>query len=138
MSSLNKVCLIGRVGKEPEISQDNKWVKFTLATSESWKDKSGEKKELTEWHNIISFQENVVKLVKNYIQKGSLLYIEGKLKTSKYQDKQGNDKYTTQVEISYGGCIKMIGSKPNNDENEVVESKSITQQANESSDEIPF
>ena len=139
MSSLNKVCLIGRVGKDPEISQENKWVRFTLATSEVWKDKNGEKKEQVEWHNILSYQENIINLVKNYINKGSQLYIEGQLKTSKYKDKDGNDRYTTQVVIGYDGCVKMIGSKTSNDDKQPTnnEKKSITQQV-EDDCEIPF
>ena len=140
MSSLNKVFLIGRVGKDPEVSQENKWVRFTLATTESWKDKNGEKKEQVEWHNIVSLRENIINVVSNYIKKGSLLYIEGQLKTNKYQDKDGNDRYTTQVVIGYGGCVKMIGSKASNDDNQQTddEKKSIIQQAEENCDDIPF
>jgi single-strand DNA-binding protein len=141
--SINKVILLGYVSKfhdviTKETKDGKKMTQFFLSTSESWIDVSGKKKIKYENHNILSYQENIINLVKNYIQKGSLLYIEGQLKTSKYQDKQGNDRYTTQVVIGYGGCIKMIGSKPNNDDNEVIESKSITQQAEENDSEIPF
>jgi single-strand DNA-binding protein len=115
MSSVNKVILVGRVGKDPEIrnmtSGDNV-ASFTMATSERWKDKSGEQKEKTQWHNIVSFNQNLNKVIENYISKGSQIYVEGSLETRKWQDKDGQDKYTTEVVLkAFNGSITLLGSK---------------------------
>jgi single-strand DNA-binding protein len=95
--SINKVILIGNVGTDPEIRNTNdgrEIASFSLATSESWKDKnSGEKKEKTEWHRLVVFSQGLVGIVKNYVKKGSKLYIEGQLQTRKWTDKDGADKY---------------------------------------------
>ena len=114
--SVNKVLLIGNVGKDPEIrsTQDGREIaSFSVATSESWKDKSsGEKKSKTEWHNIVIFNPNLVKLVKNYVKKGSKLYIEGSLTTRKWTDKNKVDKYSTEVVLqNFGGKIELLDSK---------------------------
>jgi single-strand DNA-binding protein len=99
--SLNKVTLIGNLGKDPEIrrTQDNRPIAvFSIATTESWKDKnSGEKREKTEWHNVVVFNEGLCGVIEKYIKKGSKIYIEGQLQTRKWQDKEGNDRYTTEV-----------------------------------------
>lgn len=115
MSSVNKVILIGNLGKDPEIrtfGNGGKVANFSIATSESWKDKqSGEKKEKTEWHNIAVFGEGLVGVVERYIKKGSKVYIEGKLQTRKWQDRDGNDKYTTEVVLQGPGCsLTMLDS----------------------------
>jgi single-strand DNA-binding protein len=114
--SVNKVILIGNVGKDPEVrsTQDGREIaNLTLATSESWKDKStGERKEKTEWHKISIFNENLVKVVKSYVKKGSKLYIEGQLQTRKWVDKDGMDKYSTEVVLqNYGGTLTMLDGK---------------------------
>lgn len=114
--SVNKVILIGNVGKDPEIrsTQDGKEIaSLSLATSESWKDKnSGERKEKTEWHRISIFNEGLVKVVKNYVKKGSKLYIEGQLQTRKWTDKDGVEKYSTEVVLqNYGGTLTMLDGK---------------------------
>ncbi len=98
--SLNKVTLIGNLGKDPEIrkTQDGRPIGvFSLATTESWKDKSGERRDKTEWHNIVVFNEGLCGVIEKYVKKGSKVYIEGQLQTRKWQDKDGNDKYTTEV-----------------------------------------
>jgi single-strand DNA-binding protein len=99
--SLNRVTLIGNVGKDPEIrrTQDGRPIaNLSLATSESWTDKaSGEKREKTEWHTIVIFNENLCKIVEQYVKKGSKLYVDGKLATRKWQDKSGADRYSTEV-----------------------------------------
>ena len=99
--SVNKVILIGNLGKDPEVRRLNSGdqvVNFTLATSESWRDKnSGERKEKTEWHNIVIFNENIGKVVEQYCKKGSKVYVEGQLQTRKWQDKDGADRYTTEI-----------------------------------------
>lgn len=110
MSSLNKVMLIGHLGKDPEVryTQSGAAVcSFSLATSESFKDKSGEKQERTEWHNVTMWNK-LAEIAGEYLKKGSLVYIEGKLQTDKYQDKDGNDRYTTKV---IGDRMQMLGGK---------------------------
>ena len=115
--SLNKVTLIGNLGRDPEIrnTSDGKEVaSFSIATTEAWKDKiSGERKEKTEWHRIVVFKEGLVGIVKNYVKKGTKVYIEGSLQTRKWTNKEGQDKYTTEI---VGNSMQMIGSKPNNTE----------------------
>ncbi len=101
MTSLNKVALIGNVGKDPEIrtTADGKEIaNLTIATSESWKDKTtGEKKDKTEWHRVVVFNDGLSKVIKNYVKKGSKLYIEGSLQTRKWQGNDGKDNYTTEI-----------------------------------------
>lgn len=101
MSSVNKVILIGNLGKDPEsrrFPSGGQVVSFSLATSESWRDKAtGERKEKTEWHNVSIFNEGLCKVAEQYLKKGSKVYIEGQLQTRKWQDKDGNDRYTTDV-----------------------------------------
>ena len=99
--SVNKVTLIGNVGKDPEsrsFQNGGKVVSFSVATSESWKDKSsGERKDKTEWHNVSIFSEGLARVAEQYLKKGSKVYLEGQLETRKWQDKDGNDRYTTDV-----------------------------------------
>ena len=114
--SVNKVMLVGNVGKDPETRTFNnggKVCNFSLATSETWRDKqSGEKRDKTEWHNIAIFNENLVKVVENYVKKGSKLYIEGQLQTRKWQDRDGNDKYTTEVVLQrFRGELVLLDSR---------------------------
>jgi single-strand DNA-binding protein len=101
--SVNKVILVGNLGKDPEVksfANGGKIANFSIATSESWKDKmSGERKERTEWHNIKIDNENLVRVVEQYLRKGSKVYIEGQLQTRKWQDRDGNDRYTTEVVV---------------------------------------
>ena len=101
MGSVNKVILVGNVGKDPEIrhGHDGKAIaNLSLATSETWRDKgSGERKERTEWHRIVCFNENLTRVIEQYVKKGSKVYIEGSLRTRKWQDKQGQDRYTTEI-----------------------------------------
>jgi|TARA_R110000822_G_scaffold34704_2_gene98435 single-strand DNA-binding protein len=114
--SINKVILIGNVGTDPEIRNTNdgrEIASFSLATSESWKDKnSGEKKEKTEWHRLVVFSQGLVGIVKNYVKKGSKLYIEGQLQTRKWTDKDGADKYTTEIVLQgFNSTIQLVGGK---------------------------
>jgi single-strand DNA-binding protein len=114
---LNKVQLIGNVGQDPEIksTQDGREIaSFSLATTESWKDKTtGEKKDKTEWHNVVVFSQGLVGIIKNYVKKGSKLYIEGSLQTTKYTDKEGIERYTTKIILQgFGSKLIMLGSKP--------------------------
>lgn len=111
MSSLNKVQLIGRLGQDPEVKymqSGDAVANISLATSETWKDKkSGEKKEATEWHRLVMYGR-LAEIAGEYLQKGSHIYVEGKLKTRKWQDRDGNDRYTTEVQCNE---MKMLGSK---------------------------
>lgn len=116
MASVNKVILVGNVGKEPEtrsFSNGGKVCNFSLATSETWRDKqSGERQTKTEWHNIAIFNENLAKVAENYVEKGSRIYIEGQLQTRKWQDRDGNDKYTTEVVLQrFRGELVLLGSR---------------------------
>ncbi len=114
--SVNKVILVGNVGNDPEVRSFNnggKVCNFSLATSESWKDKqSGEKREKTEWHRVSIFNEGLVGIVERYVKKGSKLYIEGKLQTRKWQNRDGNDQYTTEVVLQgYDGNLTLLDSR---------------------------
>jgi len=99
--SVNKVILIGNLGKDPEVRRLNSGepvVNLRIATSESWKDKAtGERKEKTEWHSVVIFNENLARVAEQYLKKGSKVYIEGQLQTRKWQDQQGVEKYTTEI-----------------------------------------
>lgn len=113
MSSVNKVILIGNLGRDPEIrtfSNGNKVANLRIATSERWKDKTtGEQKERTEWHSVAIFNEGLVRVVEQYLRKGSKVYIEGQLETRKWQDQSGADKYSTEVVLrGYGGSLVML------------------------------
>ncbi|WP_418152831.1 single-stranded DNA-binding protein [Litorimonas sp. RW-G-Af-16] len=113
--SVNKVILVGNVGNDPEIrtfGNGGKVANLSLATSESWRDKqSGEKKEKTEWHRVAVFGEGLVGVIERYVKKGSKLYIEGKLQTRKWQDRDGNDKYTTEIVLQGPGMnLTMLDS----------------------------
>ncbi len=114
--SLNKVIIIGNLGKDPEFRSTNdgkEIASFSLATTETWKDRSsGEKKEKTEWHRIVAYNENLVKLLKNYVKKGSKLYIEGSLQTRKWVDQAGVEKYTTEIVLqNYNSQLVLLDSK---------------------------
>ena len=115
--SVNKVILVGNLGKDPEIrtfgnSGDRK-ASFTLATSETWRDKqSGERKEKTQWHNIVVLNENIIKVVENYVKKGSKIYLEGALESRKYTDNQGQEKYITEVVVNrFRGELTMLDGR---------------------------
>jgi single-strand DNA-binding protein len=111
MASVNKAILIGNIGKDPEVRfmQNGKAVaNATIATSESWNDKStGEKHEKTEWHNLV-FYDKLAEIVGKFVTKGSQVFVEGRIQTRKWQDKNGQDKYTTEIIVSE---MKMIGKK---------------------------
>jgi single-strand DNA-binding protein len=114
--SVNKVILVGNLGKDPEIrsfQNGGRVASFSIATSESWKDKaSGERKEKTEWHRISVLNDKLVEVVERYVKKGSKLYIEGQLETRKWTDKDGNEKYSTEVVLRpFRGELTMLDSK---------------------------
>jgi len=146
--SLNKVLLIGRLGADPEIKQmvNGKSVaRLSLATSQSWKDKNtGEKKEKTEWHRIVVFNEGLVNVVQQYLKKGAQIYVEGQISTRKWKDEQsGQDKYSTEVVIQgYNSSLTMLGGGNQNN----ISSQSNKQTIDDASqsdpsgldDDIPF
>ena len=114
--SLNKVMLIGNLGKDPEVrsfQNGGKVCNFSLATSENWKDKnSGERREKTDWHNVAIFNENLVRIAEQYLKKGSKVYIEGSLQTRKWQDQSGADKYTTEVVLqNFTGTLVVLDGR---------------------------
>ena len=149
--SLNKVLLIGRLGADPEIKQmvNGKSVaRLSLATSQSWKDKNtGEKKEKTEWHRIVVFNEGLVNVVQQYLKKGAQVYIEGQLSTRKWKDEQsGQDKYSTEILIQgYNSSLTMLGGGGRGIQNDnspqpiSKNSDDVSQkEQNDLDDEIPF
>lgn len=115
MSSVNKVILVGNVGSEPEIRSfpnGGKVANFSLATNEKWKSKEGEKREKTEWHKVVIMNEGLVGVIERFVKKGSKVYIEGKLQTRKWTDRDGNDKYTTEVVLQgFGGTLTLLDSR---------------------------
>tara|TARA_B100000579_G_C22541082_1_gene715259 strand:+ start:146 stop:604 length:459 start_codon:yes stop_codon:yes gene_type:complete len=149
--SLNKVLLIGRLGADPEIKQmvnGKNVARLSLATSQSWKDKStGEKKEKTEWHRIVVFNEGLVNVVQQYLKKGAQIYVEGQIATRKWKDEQsGQDKYSTEIVIQgYNSSLTMLGGGNNSGgiKNENTQSSTnnfedTSQVPNDMDDEIPF
>ena len=148
--SLNKVQLIGRLGADPEVKQmvNGKSVaRLSLATSQTWKDRNtGEKKEKTEWHRIVVFNEGLVNVVQQYLKKGAQVYIEGQLSTRKWKDEQtGQDKYSTEIILQgYNSTLTMLGSSGSNNLTSTTSNKSNDfDQTNQKSsddldDEIPF
>ena len=118
--SVNKVILVGNLGADPVVrhTQDGKpIVNLSIATSENWKDRAtGERKEKTEWHRVVIFNENIAKVAEQYLKKGSSVYIEGQLQSRKYTDKDGVEKYSTEVVLqNFNSTLTMLGGKPGGD-----------------------
>ena len=113
--SVNKVIIIGNVGKDPEIKtmqSGNEVANLTIATSEQWKDKvTGERRQKTEWHRVVIYGDALINILRRYVKKGSKLYVEGSLNTRKWQDKQGNDKYSTEIVLQgFNSKIQLLDS----------------------------
>ena len=149
--SLNKVQLIARLGADPEIKQmvNGKSVaRLSIATSQSWKDKySGERKEKTEWHRVVIFNEGLVNVVQQYVKKGANAYVEGQLSTRKWKDEStGQDKYSTEIVLQgYNSSLTMLGGGNSgggiaNDNSPTTNNKNddLSQISNDMDDEIPF
>tara|TARA_Y100000590_G_scaffold182667_1_gene208152 strand:- start:182 stop:640 length:459 start_codon:yes stop_codon:yes gene_type:complete len=149
--SLNKVLIIGRLGADPDIKQmvNGKSVaRLSIATSNTWKDKNtGEKKEKTEWHRVVIFNEGLVNVVQQYVKKGTQVYIEGQLTTRKWKDeKSGTDRYSTEIVLQgFNSAFKILSSKNSQIENlseeKISESKLPNEEispSNDLDDEIPF
>ncbi len=114
--SVNKVILVGNLGRDPEVrnTQDgNKIVNLTLATSETWNDRaSGERKERTEWHRVVIFNERIAEVAERYLKKGAKIYVEGSLQTRKWTDQSGQERYTTEVVIGrFNGQLTMLDTR---------------------------
>ena len=119
--SVNKVILIGNLGRDPEVKRLNSGdpvVNLSVATSESWRDKaSGERKERTEWHRIVIYNENLAKVAEQYLRKGSKVYLEGQLQSRKYTDKDGQEKYTTEIVLTrFRGELVLLDARADNSE----------------------
>jgi single-strand DNA-binding protein len=122
--SVNKVILVGNLGADPEIRRLNSGdpvVNFRIATSETWRDKnSGERREKTEWHSIVIFNDNLAKVAEQYLKKGMKVYIEGQLQTRKWQDQTGNDRYTTEIVLQkFRGELQMLDARGQGGDNQV-------------------
>jgi single-strand DNA-binding protein len=144
--SVNKVILLGHLGKDPEIrstQSGNRIANFSVATSESWKDKStGEKRERTEWHRVVIFNEGLAGVAEKYLRKGSKVYLEGQLQTRKWTDQQGNDRYSTEVVLQGFGSQLVILSFADRDENDGDDNRNEPSAQQQPTtlvdDEIPF
>ena len=149
--SLNKVQLIGRLGADPEIKQmvnGKNVARLSIATSQSWKDKStGERKEKTEWHRVVIFNEGLVNIVQQYLKKGANVYLEGQLSTRKWRDeKLGQDKYSTEVVLQgFNSSLTMLGNNnqsmknsQNSQDKSNLPNDQISQENSDLDDEIPF
>src|SRR3712207_5210952 len=115
MAGVNKVILVGNLGADPEarsLNNGGEVVNLRVATSEQWKDRDGNRQERTEWHNVVIFNENLGRVAKSYLRKGSKVYLEGQLQTRKWQDQSGNDKYTTEVVLQrFRGELVLLDSR---------------------------
>jgi len=152
VGSVNKVILLGNLGRDPEIrsmQSGSKMASFSIATSKRWKDKNTqEQREKTSWHNVVVFGDGLVNIVENYVKKGSKIYVEGELQTRKWQDQDGNDKYTTEVILQGYNCnLTLLDSRNNtNQSSEITKESSITDESTESQtsdsedpeEDIPF
>jgi single-strand DNA-binding protein len=115
MAGVNKVILVGNLGADPEarsLNNGGEVVNMRVATSESWKDRDGNRQERTEWHNVVIFNENLGKVAKNYLRKGSKVYLEGQIQTRKWTDQSGNDRYTTEIVLQrFRGELVLLDSR---------------------------
>jgi single-strand DNA-binding protein len=150
--SINKVILVGNVGQDPEIrtTQDGREIaNFSIATSESWKDKNtGERKDKTEWHRCVVFSQGLVNIIKNYVKKGTKLYIEGSLQSRKWTDNQGTEKTTTEIVLqNYNSTLQILdsrergGSSDGHSNSNSHHKKSSSREdisVEENDDEVPF
>ena len=115
MAGVNKVILVGNLGADPEarsLNNGGEVVNMRVATSEQWKDKDGNRQERTEWHNVVIFNENLGRVAKNYLRKGSKVYLEGQIQTRKWTDQSGNDRYTTEIVLQrFRGELVLLDSR---------------------------
>ena len=143
MASVNKAILVGHLGKDPEIRATNngdKIANLSVATSESWRDKvSGERKDKTEWHKVVIFNEGLAKVAESYLRKGSKVYIEGALQTRKWTDKDGVEKYSTEIVLQkHRGELVLLDSKGDSDATHSRADRPAETFNADLDDEIPF
>jgi len=145
MSSVNKVILVGNLGRDPEMRRTMNGgviANLSIATSESWKSKAtGAKQERTEWHRVVCFNEGLCKVIEKYLHKGSKVYIEGKLQTRKWTDQQGVERYTTEVVLpQFGATLVMLSGNNNADSEDTAQDEQTASPARYYSmdDEVPF
>ena len=146
--SVNKVILVGNLGRDPDVRRTNSGdpvVNLSVATSESWRDKtSGERKEKTEWHRVVIFNENICKVAEQYLRKGAKVYVEGRLETRKFTDKEGAERYSTEVVLpKFRGELTMLDSRGGDSSGAAPRGGSSAEppasfDRNEMDDEIPF
>lgn len=141
-ASLNRAQIIGNVGKDPEIrslQSGDKIANLSVATSESWTDKaSGEKKEKTQWHNVVIFNKHLVDIVEKYVQKGSRIFVEGQIETRKWTDNNGADKYTTEIVLRFEGKILLLSGGGDKPKAAPAAEKTRSAPVDALEDEIPF
>lgn len=137
--SVNKAIIIGSCGADPEIrrTQDGKPIaNMRIATSQTWRDANGERKEKTEWHSVVCFNEGLCKVIEQYVKKGSKVYIEGAIQTRKWQDKDGNDRYSTEIVLQgFNATLTMLDSQKSPD---APQAKRDDPPKTSYDDEIPF
>ena len=156
MAGVNKVILVGNLGQDPEarsLNSGGEVVNLNVATSENWKDKDGNRQERTEWHKVVIFNENLGRVAKQYLRKGSKVYLEGQIQTRKWQDNSGQDRYTTEIVLQrYRGELVLLdrreGGSSFSDEYEAADSSGTSSAAKQSrpqpafdsdlDDDVPF
>jgi len=150
--SVNKVILLGNLGRDPDIrsmQSGSKMATFSIATSKRWKDKATqEQRDKTSWHNIVIFGDGLVSIVEKYVKKGSKVYLEGELQTRKWQDQDGNDRYTTEIVLQgYNSTLTLLDTRNNvEDQSKIIEDSSISEEnsntqlsdSENTDDDIPF
>lgn len=140
MAGVNKVILVGNLGADPEsrsLNNGGEVVNLRIATSESWKDKDGNRKEKTEWHQVVIFNENLGRVAKNYLRKGSKVYLEGQLQTRKWQDQSGTDRYSTEIVLQrFNGELVLLDAKGGSDTGQQSEARQPAPA--DLDDDVPF
>ena len=143
MSSVNKVILIGTLGRDPEsrfMQSGDKVVNMSIATSEKWKDRqTGERKEKTEWHRIVIFDQNLAEIADKYLKKGSPVYLEGQLQTRKWTDQSGVEKFSTEIVLQkFRGSIVLLGKSGGGSDDDYAPAPNAAASADPFDDDIPF
>jgi single-strand DNA-binding protein len=140
MAGVNKVILVGNLGADPEarsLNNGGEVVNLRIATSESWKDRDGNRQERTEWHQCVIFNENLGKVAKSYLRKGSKVYLEGSLQTRKWQDQSGTDRYTTEIVLQkFRGELVLLDAKQDGGNHEPAEQRQPAPA--DLDDDVPF
>ena len=142
MAGVNKVILVGNLGADPEarsLNNGGEVVNIRVATSETWKDRDGNRQERTEWHNVVIFNENLGRVAKSYLRKGSKVYLEGQIQTRKWTDNTGNDKYATEVVLQrFRGELVLLDSKDTGSGTAGAPARTPAMADDDLSDDVPF